>query len=74
MSGLNSDCAIKELALPTLKGRRVKLCKSLVEKIKTPKDKLFRILPPIQDNINFKTRKDRKYALPKDRMNRLNYL
>ena len=44
-------CPIKELALPTPAKRRVELCNSSFDKIQTPKDKLFRIVPPIQDNI-----------------------
>jgi hypothetical protein len=70
MPGVDYVCAIKELALPTLEERRVELCKSFFEKIQNPKDKLFRILPPIQDNIK-NTRKHKKYALPKARTNRL---
>ena len=43
LPGVDYDCAIKEL----LEEMRVVLCKSF-EKIQKPKDKLFRILPPIQ--------------------------
>ena len=70
ITGVDYDCATKELALTHLEERRVELCKSFFEKIQTPTDKLLRILSPIQECIKKTTRKHKKYALPKAHTNR----
>ena len=56
--------ALKSCALPTLHERRHNLCHQFFIKIQNPKDKLHRILPPLNES-RYCTRKAKKYPLPK---------
>jgi hypothetical protein len=56
--------ALEAAGMPTLKERRVQLCKAFFENIQSPKDNLYRILPPKKDTPR-NTRSGQKYPLPK---------
>ena len=61
---LTYEEALSVTGIPSLNCRRIQLCKLFFEKIQSPNDKLFRMLPPKKDNPR-NTRSGGKFPLPK---------